>query len=946
MANLWTDTSNNSLLRELVEKVTVSIPLSVTPTAIISLISGSLPPGLKITGTNLTGTPYEVARITEYKFVLRATLDTVISDRTFRITVSGPDLPIWSTTAGNLPVGNNNTFFILDSSPIDFQLIATDDDLAAGQTLEYYINSGDGELPPGCTLTNDGRIIGIVDPLLAIERGEIYSNGFYDTSPFDMTSGGFDFGIRSSNGFDSFYYDTATWDFNYTERSPNKLNRYYQFTVNVTDGDSVARRTFKIFVVGDDFFRADNTLLQVGSGTFTADNTNLRTPIWITPGDLGIKRANNYITLQLDIIDTNTQVGFITYSVAETNPGTYKLKTTGEIVSNGYYEITGRLPKFIDSDRGPDSFIGNIPNPITADEWDVITPETASTLPPGLAIDLSNGEIAGRVPYQSKITSTYKFTLIATRITPDNVTESVSSLKTFTLRLLGEINSETKWVTLSDLGKLNSNSISVLRVEATTTVPNSQVLYSLASGSLPPGLALTFDGEIAGTVNSFGERVYKSLWKGSRTYIAGDVVKYNNTLYLTSSNHLSTSSGIFSTDAALWEEFNFSKTGLTIFNSDNISFDGSVTTIDRKFNFVVNAEDQYKYSIAKREFSITVSDPEIIKYSNISMKPFLKTSVKQVFRNFISDPEIFIPENIYRPGDKNFGIQRDIKVPVYYGIQTADINQFVSAAAKNHKRSQYIVGDLKTAEAKIEGSNTVVYEVVYLDIIDPRDSKTSTRTNNSITISNNKQITVDSANNTPADMFYDYDVKPSFSVSTRKGPLVVTLNEDFTVSTRDDGSFNLQWANGLVIDGRTEDNLIKILEGDGLNYKIRPTYENTIKVDTDAINVSATNDNIRYISNLTNMRDNLRTIGTTNRQFVPLWMRSQQSDSVNELGFTPSIVLCYCKPGTSATIKAAINASKFNFKIFNLDMDRYIIDSTDSTSKEQYILFANYRFNT
>ena len=945
MAKLWTQSGNDILLADLIEKVSISIPLPVQTKSTVSIISGKLPPGLKITGTRLTGTPYEVSRITEYKFVLRATLDKLIEDRTFRLSVSGPDLPTWQTLAGDLAVGNNNTFFILDSSPIDFQLVATDDDLAAGQTLEYYINDGDGELPPGCTLTTDGRIIGIVDPLLAIEKGEIYSSGFYDTNPYDMTSGGFDFGIRSSNGFDSFYYDTTTWDFNYAERPPTKLNRYYQFTVSVTDGDTVSRRTFKIFVVGDDFFRADNTLLQVGSGTFTADNTNLRTPIWITPSDLGIKRANNYVTLQLDIIDTNSQVGFVTYSVATTNPGKYKLKTTGEIVSNGYYEITGKLPKFIDSGRGPDSFIGNTPNPITPSEWEVLIPETVSTLPPGLSIDLSNGEIAGRVPYQSKVTSTYTFTLIATRITPDNITESVSSLKTFTIRLLGEINSETTWITDPNLGKLNSNAISVLRVEASTTVPNSRVLYSIASGRLPPGLTLTFDGEIAGKVNSFGEKIYKSLWRGSRTYKAGDVVKHDGLFYLTKSNHLSTNSNVFSTDAALWEEFNFSKTGLTIFNSDNITFDGAVTSIDREFKFVVNAEDQYKYSIAKREFSISVSDPEIIKYSNISMKPFLKQDIKQLFRNFISNPEIFIPENIYRPGDKNFGIQREIKVPVYYGIETKNIDEFVAATAKNHKRDQYIVGELKTAEAKIEGTNTIVYEVVYLDIIDPRDSKTSTRTKKSINILNKSKVTVDSVNYTPADMFYDYDIKPNFSVYTRKGPVIVTLNEDFTVITRNDGSYALQWITGIEIDGRTEDNIVKILEGSGPNNVLRPQYENVIKADSDAIKVSESNDNTRYISNISNMRDNIRALGSTNRSFVPLWMRSQQSSSVNELGYVPAIVLCYCKPGTSETIKAAINASNFNFKIFNLDMDRYIIDSTDSTSQEKYILFANYKFN-
>lgn len=943
MSNLWTQ-SNNTLLGDLVEKTTIKIPLPVLNRATVTLISGALPPGMKINGNLIDGTPYEVSRIIEYKFVLRATLDKLIEDRTFRLTVNGPDAPEWQTTAGDLAVGNNNTFFILDSSPIDFQLIATDSDLAAGQTLEYFIGDGDGELPPGCSLTSDGRIIGIVDPLLAIERGEIYSSGFYDTSPYDMTSGGYDFGIRSSNGYDSFYYDTTTWDFNYAERAPTKLNRYYQFTVNVTDGDTISRRTFKIFVVGDDFFRADNTVLQVGSGTFTADNTNLRTPIWITPSDLGIKRANNYVTLQLDIIDTNSQVGFVTYSVAETNPGTYRLKSTGETITNGYYEISGKLPKFIDSGRGPDSFNGNIPNPITIGEWEVIVPETVSTLPPGLNIDLSNGEIAGRVPYQSAVTTQYTFTLIATRITPDNITESVSALKTFTIRLLGEINSETIWVTDSNLGKLNTNSISVLRVEATTNVPNAKVLYSIAAGRIPPGLSLTFDGEIAGKVNSFGEKIYRSLWRGSRNYKAGDVVKYEGIFYTTNSNHSSTSSNDFATDILLWEEFNYSIEGLTIFNSDNLSFDANITTIDRQFKFLVNAEDQYKYSIAKREFSITVSDPEIIKYSNISMKPFLKESIKQQFRNFISDPEIFIPEYIYRPGDRNFGIQRDIRVPVYYGIETKNINEFVAATAKNHKRDQYVVGELKTAEARIEGTSDIVYEVVYLEVIDPRDAK-GTRTRKNITIKNSSKITVDSVDNTPKDMFYDYDVKPSFSIYTRNGPTVVTLNEDFLIDTRSDGSFDLQWISGVVIDGRTEDNLVKILEGFGPNNKLSPTPENVIKVDTDAINVSATNDSVRYISNISNMRDNIRVIGATDRSFVPLWMRSQQSNSISELGYTPGIVLCYCKPGTSEIIKAAINASGFDFKIFNLDMDRYIIDNTDTSSEEQYILFANYKFN-
>jgi len=895
MADLWTQPSGITLA-DLDEEVTTTIPLPVLSRATVSLISGNLPPGLRLKGTRIEGTPYQVARKTEYRFVLRATLDQAIrdriSDRTFKLTVSGADAPIWTTEAGDLPVGNNNTFYILDSSPIDFQLLATDEDIEAGQTLEFYIGDGDGELPPGTSLTDDGRIVGIVDPLLAIEKGLLYSAGTYDTSPYDLISGGYDFGLRSSNGFDSFFYDTATFDFNFSEQPPKKLNRYYQFTVNVTDGDTVARRTFRIFVVGDDFFRADNTILQVGTGTFTADNTNLRTPIWITPGDLGIKRANNYVTIPLDIIDTNSQVGFVNYSLLETNDD-----------------------------------------------------DTPSILPPGLNLDTSTGDIAGRVPYQAEVTKEYKFTIRATRFTPDQVDENVSTSKTFSLKLLGEVNSQTTWITDSNLGTLNSNVISVLRVDATTNVPNSKVLYSLASGRLPPGLQLSFDGEIVGKVSAFGQNVYKSLWRASRNYTAGDIVKHNGIYYITNSDHLSTSTGVFTNDSTLWAEFQYTRSGLTVFDNDNLLLDGSETTIDRVYKFVVNAEDQYKYSIVQREFQIRVRDPEATRYSNIYMKPFLKETVKANFNAFISDPEIFIPENIYRPSDPNFGIQNDIKVPVYYGIETKNIAEFVAATAKNHKRKQYRIGELKSAVATTPGTRNAVYEVIYLEVIDPSDPGPGIRTRKNFRISTTTKLSTDTVRDTPTDTFYDYLDKPQFAINLRGKQITITLGEDFIIETKNDGEKIINWTDGLVVDGRTEDKLLAITEGLGPTYVQRPDYANTIKADTDALDASMSTDNKRYISNIFNMRDNIRDLGETDRNFVPLWMRSPQQGSVNELGFTPAIVLCYCKPGTSDIILSAIRASNFNFSQFNLDIDRYILDSTDISSEPQYILFANYRFN-
>ena len=111
----------------------------------------------------------------------------------------------------------------------------------------------------------------------------------------------------------AFYYDTTIYGLNTPTRSPKKLNRFYEFVVSVNDGDSISTRTFKLYVVGDDFFRSDTTVMQVGTGIFSADNTHIRVPIWLTPRDFGYRRADNYVTLILDVIDPNTLSGVVSY---------------------------------------------------------------------------------------------------------------------------------------------------------------------------------------------------------------------------------------------------------------------------------------------------------------------------------------------------------------------------------------------------------------------------------------------------------------------------------------------------------------------------------------------------------------------------------------------------------------------------------------------------------
>lgn len=900
------------------------IQLAVDTAATVTIISGTLPPGLRIIGSTIQGTPLEVARETEFTFVLRASLNNQIDDRTFRITVSGADAPEWITPSGLLPIGNNNVFYILDSSPIDFALEAVDKDIAAGQILEYFIASGDGELPPGITLTRGGRIRGVVDPVLALDR--LAAQGFYDDNPFDAFP--YDFGIRPANGYDSFFYDVGFYDISVPTRAPKKLNRKYQFRVSVSDGDTIEKRLFQIFVVGDDFFRADNTIMQTGNEMFSADNTFVRTPIWLTPGNLGFRRANNYVTLFLDVIDTNTLSGFLGYNLEDFN------------------------------DDG-----------------------TASITPPGLRLDGNTGELAGIVPYQPSVTREYKFTVKATRYTgPDNRTpitikifETVNSgatgtmsisgelrpitdvkiykdtnlpvllnqtftikgttyriiqvndsnlshdvirlskplvsflakdseytdniltgtatlnvadkRKTFTVKLLGEVDSTITWLSNSNLGIINANLTSVFNIEAVTSVPDAILRYSLISGRLPPGLRLALDGEIFGKVQQFGENYYRSIWKSNRTYNANDIVKVGNEKYKCLITHVS--AGTFLQDAAKWEDYEFAVSGLTTFDISEVTFDGDTTSIDKIYTFTAQAEDRFGFSAVTRTFSINVNDPDDFTYSNLSVKPFLKQDQKFIYNSFVSDPIVFDPSVIYRPNDTEFGVQTQVKMLVYAGIETTDIAQYVAASAKNHRRKTFKFGQVRTAVAKLPGTNNIVYEVVYVEVIDPADSP------NGI-------------------------VKNNINIKTKNHRIINDTNYDLR-----NNSFS---------------------SVDPANNRFRP-ITNSIKIDSDALQISENLQNKKYISNLTNMRNNIAAVGVSDIDFLPLWMRTPQQNNIEALGYVPAVVLAYCKPGTGESLLLNVKNSNFDFTQINFDVDRYVIDSTKGNSNEQYILFANYDFN-
>jgi hypothetical protein len=1148
MSQLWTVTTGTRL-QTLIERssVDITLPLTAGVVATIELISGSIPTGTRLENNKIVGTVYEVAYDTTFNSVFRATTDTGFQDVTIEFVVQGPDAPNWATNTGLLGVGSNNSLFILDSEIIDYQLVATDTDISTGQQLIYFIADGDGTLPPGVVMSDSGKLTGTTEPLLSLDKRS--AGGQYDATPYGEVM---DYAVLSSNGYGSFYYDTVDFDYSVATANVRKLNRYYPFAVTVTDGETYTRREFKIYVVGDDYLKADNTDMQAGTGVFTADTTNVRTPVWITPRALGYKRANNYTTIYLEIVDNWTLEGAVVYTLEDVNddltpselpPGMSLDSQNGEVIglipyqpaitqnykftvkatrittdletvsifanfyedvllgnysfkinkinltgnldgTNDLFDLVGRkillgknqytvtnvddrntlydiifvlepltpninlmlsqtslvgsdhifvsrLPesskskyasrvlKFTETESytistftpyiewqvtqttGNDPFLpsgaprtielngnyyvgdfiintastggddrvykcttahtvvsaGTVVNGITqlvftASNWQEIaetleglsvndrvlaTKQALEAAYPGTVYITVVDDLNWRIrlpstaltrikssiqnffsgPDSSDVNATLirdnedkvvlSTNLTAQKLTGTNIgialfkkdyffkniittsndaVDIPSTLKTFEVIVIGEIDSEIKWITPSALGSINANFTSNFKIVAESTVLDTAMIYSIKSGSLPFGMMLNYDGEIIGAAKQVGTAA---------------------------------------------------EPGLTVFEDKVVTWDGSLpgdTTFDRSYKFTVDARDRFGYTAIEREFTLKVADLDNKQYTDIYMRPMLAPTQRTYYTNFVSNPEVFTPSKIYRPSDPVFGIQTNLDMLVYAGVEAKSTAAFTAAATTG-------------AVAKESAKTDAIYEVIYIEVTDPANSKTGTKTASSFITDNKEKITVDSIQYAVLDdgnrFRAGYD---ELVIGTRAtARFIFSDNAEILIDTRagTDIELNVDNADFEVTVKAGTSVTVLLQKGDSEPFRFRPKT-NTIKVDSKVVNVSQSTDSKKYISSIDNMRAAIKTIGDEERQYLPLWMRTAQT-GFEELDYVTAIPICYCKPGESATIMNNIKNYGFDPKTINYDIDRYVVKRTENSDVEKFVLFANYQFN-
>lgn len=360
----------------------------------------------------------------------------------------------------------------------------------------------------------------------------------------------------------------------------------------------------------------------------------------------------------------------------------------------------------------------------------------------------------------------------------------------------------------------------------------------------------------------------------------------------------------------------------------------------RTYTFFVQADDpNHPTSHSVKAFTFTVVKKFNLPYDNLYIKALLPLDDRAKIRELLYNDNIIPRSQLYRVEDSYFGVTQNVTFQHTIGVPSvasSDLAQsYMNAVNLNHYSKRITLGELKTAVAR-DNNNNIVYEVVYSQIID--DQVMNGKSISKIIswpqfLDLNLNNWVSSLLNTFASYTHtDTQYQPVVKrfVSTTNG-FILTLNSVENLELK----MNLLPVMNSIIQNDSRGLPPEIVAIDAVNNTVTINVQQNIigtpqLLFQKSVYTSLTPGLFKDLTpnSLENMRQQIYSqLGQINDiSLLPTWMRSLQADKTIP-GYTPAWVICYTKPGYSASIKNNIETLwPYKLNEINFEIDRFIVD--------------------
>lgn len=621
-------------------------------------------------------------------------LGTVVEGEFYQVQLNADNADTYSYLAGVLPVGIRVTQYgVLEGNPKNYDFIqGVPIEVAQDVTSKFIVRatSADGTVADRVfEMTVTGQDAPVIDTTPASALGAYFDGDRVDvqltaTDPdpqdvltWSYQSGELPSGITVSTtgrisgyldpfadvdgtpGFDATNFDMSEWDFR-----TKAVNKNYEWVTQVSDSKEFDIKSYSLYAVSRNIVTADMDIVS-------ADN-------------VASSNTNTTIDQLLDASQTNLRVpALLTESTG-----------LGRVGHDNRYNF-----QFVGKDFDGDSI-------------DYVL--DSGSLPTGLSLDTQSGWLTGTIPNFNATETNFTFGI---KVRKRDNTEYVSSATSFTMTVVGDVDSTVTWPE-SDM-TITTGEQSQLDVMATIS-DGRPVQYELKSGSTKV-LAGNFVVGETYTIVSAGSTDFISI--GSADNTVGTIFTATGTGSGSGTASLGTNQlpqGLrLNEDGLIVGRVSFENmmfdTGTTTFDIANLYT--SETTFEQVYSFVVRVYSADGVVDTYKKFTITLNANSDKPYESLYARALPAQAKRDIYDTLVQNNDDIPSEDVYRASDYAFGVQTDLRTVIAAGLAPVPETDYVEAMSKNFWNNTFRFGAFKTARA-LNTDGTVKYEVVYVELVD------------------------------------------------------------------------------------------------------------------------------------------------------------------------------------------------------------------------------------